>query len=164
DEPGRVTASQKDSWARDFDNWAICDTVCFALFDRTPHAWTMARKWFRQRDEFVKRAGFALVWGLSVHDKSADDERFLEALEWMEKAATDDRNFVKGGEHGVARRREAQCEARGRGSRISERLAASPDKTARWIGKDALRELSRPRRKLPRSAPAVSRHFSLELR
>ena len=39
DEPERVTAAQMDRWCRDFDNWAIVDTACFALFDRTPHAW-----------------------------------------------------------------------------------------------------------------------------
>ena len=38
DEPERVTPAQMDRWCRDFDNWAICDTLCFQLFDRTPHA------------------------------------------------------------------------------------------------------------------------------
>ena len=37
-EPDRVTSAQMDRWCRDFDNWAICDTVCFKLFDRFPHA------------------------------------------------------------------------------------------------------------------------------
>src|SRR5205823_4816523 len=39
DEPQRVTPAQMDRWCRDFDNWGVCDTVCFHLFDRTPHAW-----------------------------------------------------------------------------------------------------------------------------
>ncbi len=39
DDPARVTAAQMDRWARDFDNWAICDHCCFHLFDRTPYAW-----------------------------------------------------------------------------------------------------------------------------
>lgn len=38
DEPAHVTPAQMDRWCRDFDNWAICDTVCFHLFDRTPYA------------------------------------------------------------------------------------------------------------------------------
>ena len=42
DEPARVTPAQMDRWARAFDNWAVCDSVCFHLFDRTPHAWTKA--------------------------------------------------------------------------------------------------------------------------
>jgi hypothetical protein len=59
DEPARVTAAQMDRWARDFDNWGITDTLCFALFDRTPHAWKV-EQWSRRRDELVKRAAFAL--------------------------------------------------------------------------------------------------------
>ena len=66
-EPARVTASQMNQWAGDFDYWAVCDTLCFHLFDRTPHAWRKIEQWSRRRDEFVKRA------------------------------ATDERNFVKKG-------------------------------------------------------------------
>ncbi len=97
DEPACVTPSQMDRWCRDFDNWAICDTVCFALFDRTPHAWRKVEQWSRGRDEFVKRAAFALLWGLTVHDKGASDEPFAQGLLLIERAATDERNFVKKG-------------------------------------------------------------------
>ncbi len=69
DEPARVTPAQMDRWMRDFDNWAICDTACFALFDRTPHACRKVAQWSRRREEFVKRTSFALLWSLSVHDK-----------------------------------------------------------------------------------------------
>src|SRR5262245_10408637 len=34
DDPALVTAAQMDRWCGELDNWAICDTVCFALFDR----------------------------------------------------------------------------------------------------------------------------------
>ena len=95
DEPTSVTPTQMDRWCRDFDNWAICDTACFALFDRTPHAWRKVKQWSRRRDEFVKRAAFALLWGLTVHDKNADDEPFIRGLFLVEHAATDERHFVK---------------------------------------------------------------------
>lgn len=45
DEPEHVTAAQMDRWARDFDNWGVCDTLCFCLFDRTPHAWRKVEQW-----------------------------------------------------------------------------------------------------------------------
>ncbi len=64
-----------DRWCRDFDNWAVCDTVCFHLFDRTPHAWGKVEKWSRRRDEFGKRAAFALLACLALHDKKTGDER-----------------------------------------------------------------------------------------
>ena len=69
DEPERVTPAQMDRWCRDFDNWGICDTICFHLFDRTPHAWTKVAQWHDKRAEFVKRAAFALLASLALHDK-----------------------------------------------------------------------------------------------
>ena len=95
DEPARVTSAQMDRWAKDFDNWAICDTHCFHLFDCTPHAWKKVRQWSGRREEFVKRAAFALVAGIALHDKKAPDGPFLDALPLAERAAGDHRNFVK---------------------------------------------------------------------
>ena len=62
-----------DAWASDFESWADCDTVCFQLFDRTPHAWSRVRAWSRARAQFKKRAAFALLWGLTVHDRAEPD-------------------------------------------------------------------------------------------
>ena len=66
DEPERVTAAQMDRWCRDFDNWGITDTLCFKLFDQTPHAWAKVAQWGDKRDEFVKRAAFALLASLAA--------------------------------------------------------------------------------------------------
>ncbi|HSI62713.1 MAG TPA: DNA alkylation repair protein [Candidatus Saccharimonadia bacterium] len=145
DDPAKVTSRQMDQWCRDFDNWAICDTVCFALFDRTPHAWSKVEPWSRLKEEFSKRTAFALLWGLSVHDKAATDELFVEALGLVEKAATDERHYVKKavsmalraiGKRNKALHTEAMAVAR--------RLAASSNATGVWIGKDALKDLSKP--------------------
>ena len=95
DDPELVTAGQIDRWCGDFDNWAICDTVCFKLFDRTPHAWAKVKLWSDKREEFGKRAAFALLWGLTTHDKRDDDAPFGKALLLVERAAIDERNFAK---------------------------------------------------------------------
>ena len=68
DDPARVSSAQMDRWCRDFDNWGICDTLCFHLFDRTPHAWVKVARWADRREEFVKRAAFALLASLALHD------------------------------------------------------------------------------------------------
>jgi len=145
DEPARVTAAQMDRWCRDFDNWGICDTLCFNLFDRTPHAWTKVAEWSDQPDEFVKRAAFALLWGLTVHDKRADDEPFIRSLLLIERAATDERPFVKKAVNmalrAIGKRNPALNAA---AVTVTRRLADSPQPTARWVGKDALRELTSP--------------------
>jgi 3-methyladenine DNA glycosylase AlkD len=143
DEPARVTPTQMDRWCRDFDNWGICDTVCFHLFDRTSHAWQKVAQWHDRREEFVKRAAFALLWGLTLHDKCAADEPFAEGLLFVERAATDERHFVKKSVNmalrAVGKRNPALNAA---AVAVARRLADSPQAAARWVGKDALRELT----------------------
>ena len=145
DEPARVTPAQMDAWCRDFDSWGICDTVCMHLFDRTPHAWKKATVWSRRRDEFVKRAAFALLASLALHDRTTGDAPFLNGLVLIERAATDERNFVRKGVNwalrGIGERNHALHAA---ALDVAERLAASDDSTSRWIGRDALRQLERP--------------------
>ena len=97
DEPDRVTPAQMDRWCRDFDNWGIVDTVCFKLFDQSPHAWKKATEWTSRKPEFEKRAGFVLMACLALHDKKAPDAAFLPFLALIERAAGDDRNFVRKG-------------------------------------------------------------------
>jgi len=145
DDPALVTPSQMDRWCRDFDNWGICDTLCFHLFDRTPHAWAKVEKWSGARAEFVKRAAFALLASLALHDKKAPDQPFLASLALIQQAADDDRNFVKKGVNWALRsvgRRNPTLRAAS--IELSQRLVESPEPAARWVGRDALKELTRP--------------------
>ncbi len=95
DDPTRVTAEQMDSWAHDFDNWAIVDTTCFQLFDKAPDAWSMLEPWADNSVEFIKRAAFALLWALALHDADVPDENYRQALALIESNATDDRHVVQ---------------------------------------------------------------------
>lgn len=142
DEAELVTPEQMDRWCKDFDNWAICDTACFALFDRSPHAFNRIPVWAKSKDEFVKRAAFALLASLTLHDKAAPDAAFLRCLPLVEKAALDERNFVKKSVNwalrSVGKRNAVLNQA---AIELCERLAARPEAPPRWVGKDALREL-----------------------
>jgi 3-methyladenine DNA glycosylase AlkD len=143
DEPGRVTPAQMDAQARDFDNWAVCDTLCFALWVRTPHAFAKIRKWAPSKQEYVKRASFALLASMALKHKESTDADYLRCLPLIEKAAADERNFVKKAVswalRGVGRRSAKLNKA---SLVLAKKLAASQDAAPRWIGKDALRELS----------------------
>ena len=153
DDPAQVTRAQMDAWAGDFENWGICDTVCMHLFDRTPYAWGKVGAWSRRREEFVKRAAFALLASLALHDKTTAEARFQRALVLIERASTDDRNFVKKGVNWALRAIGTRNDVLNTAAiEIAQRLAASPDPTARWVGKDALRGLTSPatRRRLRR--------------
>jgi 3-methyladenine DNA glycosylase AlkD len=145
DDPALVTSKQMDTWVKDFDNWGICDTVCFHLFDRTDFAFQKVKKWSTRKEEYVKRAAFALLASLALHDKAAENDAFSECFPLIEKAATDERNFVKKGvswalravgERNLLLNREAAA--------VAEQLAISSDPTSRWIGKTVLREFAKP--------------------
>jgi 3-methyladenine DNA glycosylase AlkD len=145
-DPELVTRRQMNAWARGFENWGDCDTVCFHLFDRTPLAWELAPKWAASPHEFVKRGGFVLMACLSGHDKTTPDAPFRAFLPLIEKGAHDERNFVKKGVNwalrGIGRRNLALNAA---ALAVARRLAASDEATCRWVGKDAVRELSSPK-------------------
>lgn len=143
-EPERVTPALMDRWVRDCDNWAVVDTVCFKLFDQTPHAWAKINQWAKRREEFVKRGGFALLACVALHDKKGADAPFLRALALIEESAGDERNFVKKGVswalRGIGTRNAALKSA---AAEVAERLAASDEPAARWVGRDALKALTK---------------------
>jgi 3-methyladenine DNA glycosylase AlkD len=143
DVPALVSAQQMDEWASQIDSWDICDQVCSNLFDKTPYAYEKAYRWAEEDPEFVKRAGFVLMAVLAVHDKQADDARFLEMLPVIEKHAGDERNFVKKAVNWALRQiGKRSATLHGPATRLAERLASSEDRTKRWVGTDAYRELN----------------------
>jgi 3-methyladenine DNA glycosylase AlkD len=142
-EPERVTPALMDRWCRDFDNWGICDTVCFKLFDQVPHAFGRVAAWAKRKDEFQKRAAFALLACLALHDDHTDDKVFIKLLPLIETAATDERNFVKKGVSWALRAIGVRSAGlKSAATALATRLVSSEDSTSRWIGKDALRSLT----------------------
>ena len=142
-DPARLTAAQMERWCKDFDNWAFCDAMSFNLFDRTPHAWAKVVQWSSRRNEFEKRTAFALLWSLTVHDKCAGDELFEQGLALIEREAGDERHFVKKATNMALRAIGKRNRALNSSAvMVGQRLANSNDATARWVGKDALRELT----------------------
>ena len=147
DDPAAVTEKQMEAWAAAFDSWDLTDQVCGNLFDKTPFAYAKAEEWSAREEEFVKRAGFALVAWLAWHDGDGPDSAFERFLPLIEREAGDGRNYVKKalswalrhiGKHrpGLFRRALA----------VAQRLERSDDPAARWVGKDALKDLSRRRK------------------
>ena len=143
DDPTEVSERQMERWAADFDSWDTCDACCGNLFDRTPLAFQKAEEWSRRQGEFVKRAGFALMAALAVHDKGAKNSAFLAFLPIIRRQSNDSRNFVKKGVNWalrqIGKRNQALNQAAIRTAR-QIREAGSP--AGRWIASDALRELS----------------------
>jgi 3-methyladenine DNA glycosylase AlkD len=102
-----------------------------------------------------KRAGFALMAGLAVHDKPATDRAFIKLLPLIENAASDHRNFVKKAVNWALRNIGKRNRALNAAAiACAERIRAAADRradgtragdlagrSARWVATDALREL-----------------------
>ena len=143
DRPDMVTGEQMENWVQDFDSWDVCDVCCGHLFDRTALAYQKAREWSERREEFVKRAGFALMAALSVHDKKASDEAMSEFLPIIKREATDERNFVKKAVNWALRQiGKRNLKLNEMAIKTAGEIKQIDSKSARWIAGDAIRELT----------------------
>lgn len=143
DDPALVTPEQMDHWAEDFDSWDVCDQACTSLFDLTAFAYKKIYQWSDHEKEFVKRAAFSLIAGLSVHDNHAPDKEFEQFFPLILKYADDDRNYVKKAVNWALRnigKRNQQLNKKA--ITIAQKMQKKPEKSARWIANDALRELT----------------------
>jgi 3-methyladenine DNA glycosylase AlkD len=145
DEPAKVTPAQMDAWVAEFDSWDLCDQVCSNLFARTPQVEKKITKWAKDKREFVRRAAFALLAAHAVHGKKVSDRDLLAFLPLIEEYSTDPRNFVRKAVNWALRQIGKRSLAlHAPALALAEKLAASEDKTARWIGGDAAKELTDP--------------------
>jgi 3-methyladenine DNA glycosylase AlkD len=143
DDPRLVTEEQMERWAAEFDSWDVCDQCCGNLFDKTEIAYRKAVEWAARDEEFVKRAGFALMAWLAFHDKRAPDEAFLGFLPVIKRESVDGRNYVKKAVNWALRhigKRNAALNIMA--IQMAKELQATGSKPARWIASDALRELT----------------------
>jgi len=142
DHPKWVSEDQMERWVVDFDSWDVCDQTCGELFDKTPFVTKKIHQWSEREEEFVKRAGFVLIAWHAVHDKKREDQDFLQFLPLIERECTDPRNFVKKAVNwGLRQIGKRSAELHPHALSLAEKLMMSKNKTARWIGSDAVREL-----------------------
>ena len=143
DDPKKVTGAQMESWANDLDNWDICDQCCLNLFWKTAFAYEKAGEWSANDKEFVKRASFVLMASLAIHDKKEGDAAFGRFLTIVKREAADDRNYVRKAVNWALRQiGKRNAGLRHKAIEVALELQQAESKNARWIGSDALRDLS----------------------
>ncbi len=142
DEPRQVTAAQAHAWAADFDSWEIVDHAADLLAE-SPEAAGLIEAFAADDREFVRRAAFAMIAWAAVHQKKVPDDRFLAFLPLIERHAEDSRNYVRKAVNWALRQIGKRSPSlHGPALALARKLAASEDRTARWIGSDAVRELT----------------------
>jgi 3-methyladenine DNA glycosylase AlkD len=142
DEPEKVTGEQMDEWALEFNSWDLCDQVIMNLFEKTRFANKKAREWHRREEEFVRRAGYVMMARLAVSDKNAGDDFFIKYFPLIKKGATDNRNFVKKAVNWAIRQiGKRNLGLNKKALALCREIEVIDSPSARWIAKDAIREL-----------------------
>jgi len=141
-EPGKLTSDETEAMVKDIDSWDICDGFCMNLVRHTDFAYSKVVEWSSRENEFEKRAAFSLLSTLAVSDKKASDSKFEGFLQSIEIAATDERNYVKKAVNWALRsigKRNPQLNRKA--LKVACKLARSDNASARWVGRDAVKEL-----------------------
>jgi len=162
DSPEIVTEEQMEGWVKDFDSWDVCDQCCMNLFDKTNFAYGKAVEWSTRKEEFVKRAGFAMMACLAWHDKNADDRQFEPFFSIIKREAYDNRNFVKKAVNWALRQiGKRNLNLNGKAVETAKEIQEIDSKSARWIASDAIRELTSQavRERLQRQKATKSKGF-----
>lgn len=137
----KVTTDQARRWADDFASWEIVDTAADLFSDAG--LLDLIHVFASDEREFVRRTAFAMMAWAAVHRKAEPDATFLAWLGLVEQYATDPRNFVKKAVNWALRQiGKRSLSLHAPALALAGKLAASDDRTARWIGKDAVRELA----------------------
>lgn len=144
DNPEMVNKKQMDQWADTFDSWDVVDQVCMNLFDKTKYFDEKIVKWAKDEKEFVRRAAFSLIASIASHNKKLTDADFIKYFALIKKYSTDERNFVRKAVNwalrGIGKRNtKLKTKAIETAEEIINKYSNS--KSAKWIAKDALREL-----------------------
>jgi len=143
EDPSTITEEQMEEWVKEFDYWEICDQCIMNLFDRTEFTNRKIFEWTKRGEEYVKRAGFALIARLAWSDKTKSNEEILEFLPLIIREANDERNMVKKainwalrqiGKRNLFLNKEAL--------KTAEEIMEMETKSAQWIASDAIRELT----------------------
>jgi 3-methyladenine DNA glycosylase AlkD len=142
-DPEAFTAEEVEAWGRDLASWDVCDFAADA-FGRWPGHARLIRAWARRPEGYVKRCAFSIIARRAVWAKDAPDREFLAYLPLIRRAATDERNEVKKGVSWALRqigKRDVALHAAAIGE--ASALVDLESRHARWIARDALRELER---------------------
>ncbi|MBV9240950.1 MAG: DNA alkylation repair protein [Acidobacteria bacterium] len=134
-----------ENWLSDFDNWGTVDGTCCYLFCRTPFAYQKVFEWAEREPEFEKRAAFALIAYLALHDRKAENENLAAFFPLIERHAWDGRNFVKKAVNWALRQiGKRNSDLNRQAIETARRIHLQGTTSARWIASDAVRELQSP--------------------
>ncbi len=142
--PKDITEDLMEQWVTTFENWEICDSFCMGLFAKSPFALAKILEWTTREPEFEKRAGFTIMAAYCMADKTAPNVLFEDFFPIIKRGANDDRLYVKKAVNWALRNiGKRNIDLKKDAIKVAKELLTSNYTSAKWIAKDALRELQK---------------------
>lgn len=142
--PRDVTEAQMEQWVKTFENWEICDSFCMGLFAKGSLAMSKIQEWSSRESEFEKRASFATMAAYCMADKKSGNELFESFFELIIREAKDERLYVKKAVNWALRSiGKRNVDLNKKAIRVANEILSFESKSAKWIAKDALKELQK---------------------
>lgn len=149
-DPAQMTREKLDAWAQELNSWDICDLCANNLFSKVKNPLKLAERWIKREDEFVRRAGFAVLASLSVPRSKTTDEELVKMLPLIKNHACDARPMVYKAVNWALRNIGKK------NPRLTHKAVTcaqeildlyEDNKSARWVANNALWELNLPKTK-----------------
>ena len=142
--PKEVTEPLMEKWVKTFENWEICDSFCMGLFAKSEFALAKILEWTKRKREFEKRAGFATLAAYCMADKTSENELFEQFFPIIKREANDERLYVKKAINWSLRNiGKRNIDLKEMAINIANEILNFESKPAKWIAKDALKELQK---------------------
>jgi len=161
--PKDVTEELMEKWVVSFENWEICDSFSMGLFSKSPFALKKILEWSSREAEYEKRAAFATLSSYCMADKFASNEMFEVFFPIIKREAVDERLYVKKAVNWALRSiGKRNKDLNTMAISIAKEIEVLENKGAKWIAKDALKELSELKVNILDYPRAIYRPFNVE--
>jgi len=142
--PKELTNELLEKWVVTFENWEICDTFCMGLFAKSRFAIPKIIEWSERENEFEKRAAFAIMAAYCMADKKADNSVFEDFFPLIIKTSNDNRLYVRKSVNWALRNiGKRNVELHSKALELAKQIIKLDTKSAKWIGTDAINQLTR---------------------
>ena len=147
-DPAQMTREKLDEWAAALNSWDICDLCANNLFSKVKNPLKLAERWIKREEEFVRRAGFAVLCSLALPRAKTTDEELVKLLPLIKNHAADARPMVYKAVNWALRNIGKK------NPRLTPKAVAcaheildlyEENKSARWVANNALWELNSPK-------------------
>lgn len=147
-DPAQMTYPKLDEWARELNSWDICDLCACNLFAKIKNPLKLAERWIKREEEFVRRAGFAVIAALAVPRAKTTDEELIKMLPLIKNHACDPRPMVHKAVNWALRnigKKNPRLTPKALACAAEILDLYEDNKAARWVASNAVWELKSPK-------------------